>query len=137
MKQIDDFELEVLRLILKYPSAKVLSQPLFHYMLSELKIIHFTNPIYRSVFESLYQLFLDRQSFNANYFIESENYEHRDLVRNLISRNYTESLHWGNKYVVQIPDDHELIDRLAIMNVNMMNRLLINRMISEQKIKPN
>lgn len=127
---IHEQERESIRLLLNYPSAMVEDRPLTDFMFFELEDVSFLHPLYLSVFQTMRGLWLDGKPIDADHFLHSGNQEQRELVMGLITRKYTVSRHWSEKYFIHIPDEPELIPSLAISNVNRMKYRLVRRMIA-------
>jgi len=126
---IHEQERETLRLLLNYPQAVVEERPLSDFMFFELEDVSFLHPLYLSVFRTVRASWLDGKTIDTADFLANGNPEVRELVTGLMTRKYSLSRYWGDKYNIHVPDEPDMVSELAISNVNRMKYRLVQRMI--------
>ena len=128
---IHEQERETLRLLLNYPNAVVEDRPLPDFLFFELEDVSFIHPVYVNVFRSVRSIWLEGRPIDSADFLTGGNPEERELVTGLVTRKYSLSRYWGDKYNIHVPDEPDMISELAVGNVNRMKYRLVQRMIDE------
>jgi DNA primase len=126
-------ERETIRLLLNYADHLVQDQKVADFLLQELEDVEFTNEALRDI----YQQFKDAAGAlpTSDYFIQQGSEPVKRMVTELITARYDISQHWGDKYKIYIPQEKEVIDKLALSNVIRLKFRVVQKMMDDNLLK--
>jgi DNA primase len=134
-KMVHDQERETLRLILNYAEEAIDETSLVDFLIHELEDVQFSNPTYGLIYSTICSGWMEGKKVSSTYLLENSTPEVSEAVTGLVTRKYEVSENWDKKYNIYIPKDKDVINALALGNINRLKFRVIQRMLRENLVK--
>jgi DNA primase len=139
-------EKETIRLLLRYADLPFLrneepedgaQESLREFLVSELEDVEFSNPVYSEIISIFKQSLKRKDTISTDFLISQGSQEVAQTVAGLITNRYETSENWEKKYNIHIPNEEELLGRVAESNVLRLKFRIVQKMMEEnlQKLK--
>lgn len=130
-------ERETIRLLLNYASKSLEDQKVSDFFLHELEDVAFTNPVYKEIFEMFRHGLENNEVMDSAYFMQIGSDEVKRAVTDLVTTRYDVSQHWGDKFHIYIPKEHDVLNEMTLSNVLRLKFRVVQKMMEDnlQKVK--
>lgn len=134
-RMVHEQERETLRLLLNYAEEVIDETSLADFLIHELEDVQFSNPTYSMIYSTICSGWMEGKKVSSSYLLENSTPEVSEAVTGLVTRKYEVSDNWDKKYHIYIPKDRDVLNSLALGNVNRLKFRLIQRMLRENLFK--
>jgi DNA primase len=124
-------ERETIRLLLNYSDKKLEDQSLSDFLLHELEDVEFTNPVFHEIYNSFKQGLAKGEVLDNQYFIRNGSDPVKRAVTDLITPRYETSQHWGEKFHIYFPKEHDILNEMALTNVLRLKFRVVQKMMED------
>ncbi len=124
-------ERETIRLLLNYANQRVNEQAVSDFLLNELEDVEFSNDTFKSIFEEFKLGLVSGELPDTQHFLQHGTIETKRVVTELITSRYETSQHWSDKYKIFIPQEHDVLEQIALTNVLRLKFRVVQKMMED------
>jgi DNA primase len=128
---VDYQERETIRLLLNYADKKIEDQSLSDFLLHELEDVVFTNPVFHEIYNNFKNSVVKGEVLDSQYFLRNGSEVVKRTVTGLVTTRYETSKHWGEKFHIYFPKEHDILNEMALTNVLRLKFRVVQRMMED------
>jgi DNA primase len=128
---VDYQERETIRLLLNYADKKIEDQSLSDFLLHELEDVVFTNPVFHEIYNNFKNGVVKGEVLDSQYFLRNGSEPVKRTVTGLVTTRYETSKHWGEKFHIYFPKEHDILNEMALSNVLRLKFRVVQKMMED------
>jgi DNA primase len=128
---VDYQERETIRLLLNYADKKIEDQSLSNFLLNELEDVEFTNPVFHEIYNNFKNGVVKGEVLDSQYFLRNGSEPVKRAVTGLVTVRYETSRHWGEKFHIYFPKEHDILNEMALTNVLRLKFRVVQKMMED------
>jgi DNA primase len=128
---VDYQERETIRLLLNYADKKIEDQSLSDFLLHELEDVVFTNPVFHEIYNNFKNSVVKGEVLDSHYFLRNGSETVKRTVTGLVTTRYETSRHWGEKFHIYFPKEHDILNEMALSNVLRLKFRVVQKMMED------
>ncbi len=128
---VDYQERETIRLLLNYADKKIEDQSLSDFLLHELEDVVFTNPVFHEIYNNFKNSVVKGEVLDSQYFLRNGSEAVKRTVTGLVTARYETSKHWGEKFHIYFPKEHDILNEMALTNVLRLKFRVVQKMMED------
>lgn len=128
---VDYQERETIRLLLNYADKKIEDQSLSGFLLHELEDVKFTNPVFHEIYDNFKNSVVKGEVLDSQYFLRNGSEAVKRTVTGLVTTRYETSKHWGERFHIYFPKEHDILNEMALTNVLRLKFRVVQKMMED------
>jgi DNA primase len=128
---VDYQERETIRLLLNYADKKIEDQSLSDFLLHELEDVVFTNQVFHEIYNNFKNSVVKGELLDSQYFLRNGSETVKRTVTGLVTARYETSKHWGEKFHIYFPKEHDILNEMALTNVLRLKFRVVQKMMED------